>query len=184
MTCIICNALHISTYDILVTLHLFFCQGFKLRCTEYQVIEGGMKCWKISLECNYLFPDFWAACLLGERQERCNLLTRFLRNLIHAFLLFNIPKSAETKKEEGDKMISKRKRKRPSARTSRAEKCSNGTTPLRRASQILSHASPLNFWLVIPIWEILSFYQTTDQQVCDNFENYAMFHNLYFRWCF
>ena len=21
-----------------------FCQGFKLRCTEYQVIEGGMKC--------------------------------------------------------------------------------------------------------------------------------------------
>ena len=137
-----------------------FCQGFKLRCTEYQVIEGGMKCWKISLECNYLFPDFWAACLLGERQERCNLLTRFLRNLIHAFLLFNIPKSAETKKEEGDKMISKRKRKRPSARTSRAEKCSNGTTPLRRASQILSHASPLNFWLVIPIWEIVSFYQT------------------------
>ena len=148
-----------------------------------------MKCWKISLECNYLFPDFWAACLLGERQERCNLLTRFLRNLIHAFLLFNIPKSAETKKEEGDKMISKRKRKRTSgefdgglenpprppecplcfnaflppthqARSSRAEQCSNGTTPLRRASQILSLASPLNFWLVIPIWEIVSFYQT------------------------
>ena len=91
-----------------------FCQGFKLRCTGYQVIEGGMKCWKISLECNYLFPDFWAACLLGERQERCNLLTRFLRNLIHAFLLFNILKSAGTEKQEGDKVISKRKRKRTS----------------------------------------------------------------------
>ena len=61
-----------------------------------------------------MFPDFWAACLLGERQERCNLLTRFLRNLIPAFSLFNIRKSAETKKEEGDKMISKRKRKRTS----------------------------------------------------------------------
>ena len=105
-----CNALHISTYNILITLH----QGFKLRCAEYQIIEGGMECWKISLECNYLLPDFWAACLLGERQERCNLLTRFLRNLIHTFLRFNIRKSAGTEKEEGDKVISKRKRKRTS----------------------------------------------------------------------